>query len=228
MRFTYRFFAALLLTGCQILYAQQIRYEQPVFTDKDRLQKIKTAIPVIDNLFKAHAEKNHFPAFVWGLVVDGKLLHTSQTGFINIDQKIPASSTSSFRIASMTKSFTAASILKLRDEGKLKLDDPVYVYIPQMKNQQYPSTDATPVTIRHLLTHAAGFPEDNPWGDRQLAVTDKQLLDLIAKGISYSNNPAQTYEYSNLGFAMLGYIVKKVSVPQSTEPHFERVSAGRS
>jgi CubicO group peptidase (beta-lactamase class C family) len=71
---------------------------------------------------------------------------------------------------SMTKSLTAMAILKLRDEGKLKLDDPAYLYIPEMKNNKYLSKDATPVTIRHLLTHAAGYPEDNPWGDRQLAV----------------------------------------------------------
>ena len=111
----------------------------------------------------------------------------------------------------MTKSFTAMAILKLRDEGKLKFDDPVYLNIPEMKNQKYLTKDAVPATLRHLLTHGAGFPEDNPWGDRQLARTDEELIDLIRKGISFSNDPGLKFEYSNLGFTMLGYIIKKVS-----------------
>jgi len=188
-----------------------IVYPQPKFEDANRLQKITAAMPVIDQLFKDYAEKNHFPGFAWGIVADGKLLHTGYIGYDDIDKKVPVNSQSAFRIASMSKSFTAMAILKLRDEGKLKLDDPVYMYIPEMKNQPYPTKDAAPVTVRNLLSHSAGFPEDNPWGDRQLADTDDELIALIKKGISYSTNPGTGYEYSNLGFAMLGYIIKKVS-----------------
>ena len=198
-----------------IFYAQNtamdIVYNQPVFTDVNRLQKIEAALPMIDQLFKDYATKNHYPGMAYGLVVDGKLIHTGYDGYTDIDKKVEVGSQSAFRIASMTKSFTAMAILKLRDEGKLKLDDPVYLYIPGFKNQHYPTKDATPVTIRMLLSHAAGFPEDNPWGDRQLADTDDELLAMINKGISYSNVPGGNYEYSNLGFATLGYIIKKVS-----------------
>lgn len=63
-------------------------------------------------------------------------------------------------------------------------------------------------TANRFLT---GFPEDNPWGDRQLAATDDELIGLIRKGISFSNSPGVNFEYSNLGFAMLGYIIKKAS-----------------
>ena len=205
----------LMIALPSILYAQKpaanIIYSQPVFTDAARLQKIEAALPMIDGLFKEYAVKNHYPGMAYGLVVDGKLIHTGYSGYTDIDKKVAVGSQSAFRIASMTKSFTAMAILKLRDEGKLKLDDPVYQYIPGFKNQPYPTKDATPVTIRMLLSHAAGFPEDNPWGDRQLADTDDELLATINKGISYSNNPGGNYEYSNLGFATLGYIIKKVS-----------------
>jgi CubicO group peptidase (beta-lactamase class C family) len=198
-----------------VFYAQKpagnIVYAQPVFTDPNRLQKIMDAMPVIDQLYKDYAAKNHFPGFAWGIVVDGKLVHTGYLGYDDVDKKTTVNNQSAFRVASMTKSFTAMAILKLRDEGKLRLDDPVYLYIPEMKNQPYPTKDAAPVTIRNLLSHSAGFPEDNPWGDRQLADTDEELLALIKKGISYSNDPGQGYEYSNLGFGMLGYIIKKVS-----------------
>src|SRR5262249_34715615 len=63
---------------------------------------------------------------------------------------------------------------------------------------------------RHLLSHAEGFPEDNPWGDRQLADTEEQLSDKM-RGIPFSNVPGVAYEYSNFGFAILGRIVSNVS-----------------
>jgi CubicO group peptidase (beta-lactamase class C family) len=111
----------------------------------------------------------------------------------------------------MTKSFTAMAILRLRDEGKLNLDDPAYRFIPQLRDIKYPTADAAPITIRHLLTHGAGFPEDNPWGDRQLADSDKELMDLVNRGISFSNPPGIAFEYSNLGFALLGKIITVAS-----------------
>lgn len=186
-------------------------YQPAVFTDPNRVKNIEAAFPVIDRLYKDYAEKNHFPGLVYGIVVDGKLIHTGNIGYINLDAKTLATSKSDFRIASMTKSFTAMAILKLRDEGKLKLDDPVSLYIPEMKNTHYLTKDAAPITIRNLLTHSAGFPEDNPWGDRQLADSDEELLGIYKKGVSFSTNPGTGYEYSNLGFATLGYIIKKVS-----------------
>ena len=103
------------------------------------------------------------------------------------------------------------AILKLRDEGKLNLDDPAYLYIPELKNIKYPTADAPVITIRHLMTHSAGFPEDNPWGDRQLADNDKDLMEFIGKQISFSNPPGIAYEYSNLGFALQGKIITKIS-----------------
>jgi CubicO group peptidase (beta-lactamase class C family) len=193
-----------------LLFAAVIKNSFAQTSDK-RLANIETTFPVIDKIFQEYAEKNHFPGFVFGLVVDGKLVHTSSLGYTELDKKIPVTTQSDFRIASMTKSFTAMAILKLRDEGKLKLDDPVYLYIPEMKAQSNLTSDAPAITVRHLLTHAGGFPEDNPWGDRQLAITDEAMIGMIKKGISFSNAPGIAYEYSNMGFAMLGYIIKKVS-----------------
>lgn len=201
-------FAILFICSAK-LFAQT--YKPPLFTDPDRLKKIEATFPVIDKIYKDYAEQNHFPGLVYGIVVDGKLAHTGSVGYIELANKTTANPQSAFRIASMTKSFTAMAILKLRDEGKLRLDDPAYLYIPEMKNIKYLTKDAAPVTIRNLLTHSAGYPEDNPWGDRQLANTDQELIDIYKKGVSFSNDPGLGYEYSNLGFATLGYIIKKVS-----------------
>ena len=186
-------------------------YMPAVFTDTGRLKKIKTAFAIIDSIYKKHATDNHFPAISFGLVVDGQLIYKNSYGYTDVEKKIPATSSSLFRIASMSKSFTCMAILKLRDEGKLNLDDPAYLYIPELKNLKYPTADAPQITIRHLMTHGAGFPEDNPWGDRQLADTEKDLMDFISKQISFSNPPGIAYEYSNLGFALQGKIITKVS-----------------
>lgn len=177
----------------------------------DRAARIKATLPVIEKMYNEYAEKNHFPAVAFGVVADGELVMSGATGFSEIATETKASPGSLFRIASMSKSVTAMGILALRKEGKLKLDDPAYLYIPELKDMPSLTSDAPAITIRHLLTHQAGFPEDNPWGDRQLDTKDEQLIELIKKGISFSNVPGVTYEYSNLGFAMLGKIISNVS-----------------
>lgn len=186
-------------------------YKPASFSDPARLEKIKQTFPAIEKMYKDVAARIHSPGIAFGIVVDGKLAYVGTDGFTDIEKKIPVTSSSLFRIASMSKSFTAMAILKLRDEGKLNLDDPAYLYVPELKKLKYPTADSTPITIRHLLTHGAGFPEDNPWGDRQLADTDKDLSALLEKQISFSNPPGIAYEYANLGFALLGRIVTKVS-----------------
>lgn len=180
------------------------------FNDETRIERIKNAIPVIEKMYKDFAQANHFPGYAYGIVVDGQLLAKGAEGYANLEEKIPATTSSMFRIASMSKSFTSLAILHLRDAGKLKLDDPVEMYIPALKGQAL-TKDAPVITIRHLMSHCAGFPEDNPWGDRQLADTEKDLNDLIKGKLSFSNVAGVEYEYSNLGFAMLGYIIHKVS-----------------
>ncbi len=207
----------LLLTVSAFVIGQQPvasydkAFKPAEFTDPARLEKIRKTFPAIEKIFKDHAKKNHFPGLAFGIVVDGQLVFTGTDGYTDIEKKTPVTTASLFRIASMSKSFTAMAILKLRDDGKLKLDDPVYLYVPEMKKQKYPTADSTHVTIRDLLTHGAGFPEDNPWGDRQLADTNKELSELLEKQISFSNPPGITYEYANLGFALLGRIVTKAS-----------------
>ncbi|UFH56823.1 serine hydrolase [Spirosoma sp. KNUC1025] len=186
-------------------------YQPPVFTDAERLKRLEAAFPIVEKIYKEAAEKRHFPGVAFGIVLDGKLVYSGGVGYTNVAKKISATPKSLFRIASMTKSLTAMAILKLRDEGKLQLDDPAEKYIPELKNHKYLTADASRITVRNLMTHSAGFPEDNPWGDRQLADSDADLLKLIKEGLTDSNVPGLTYEYSNLGFAMLGHIINVVS-----------------
>jgi CubicO group peptidase (beta-lactamase class C family) len=184
------------------------RIGQGAWVDTARLA---VAYPVIDKLYGSYASRNRWPGLVYGIVAGGRLVHVGGIGYGDVEKQIPVSSKTDFRIASMTKSFVSVAILQLRDAGKLKLDDPAYLYVPELKDQRGPESDAPVITIRNLLTHSAGFPEDNPWGDRQLADNDEELMAMVKKGLSFSNSPGIGYEYSNTGFALLGYIVKQVS-----------------
>src|SRR4051812_30457415 len=106
----------------------------------------------------------------------------------------------------MTTSFTARAILKLRHEGKLSYDNPTSKWIQEMPGWKYQTRDTLPIRIRELLTRGAGFPEDNPWGDRQLAVSEEGLTRWLKAGLPFSTTPDTAYEYSNYGFALLGRI----------------------
>jgi len=186
-------------------------YTPARFSDPDRVASLRTALPAIDSLFNAFAESNKVPGIAYGVLIDGRLVHTGTAGLRDIAKNAPVDSASVFRIASMTKSFTALSILKLRDEGKLSLDDLAERYIPELGMLAYPTSDSPRLTIRQLLSHSAGFPEDNPWGDQQLNATDDEMGAMMRSGIPFSNPPGIAYEYSNYGFAILGRIVARVS-----------------
>jgi CubicO group peptidase (beta-lactamase class C family) len=183
----------------------------PRFADPDRLKKLEAAFPHVDRAFRDYQERAKWPAVAWGVVVDGVLVHHGALGVREVSSGAPADRDTAFRIASMTKSFTALAILRLRDEGRLALEDPVGRYVPELRALPHPTRDSPEVTIRHLLTHSAGFPEDNPWGDRQLAVSEATLSDWMRGGIPFSSAPGVAFEYSNYGFAILGQVVARVS-----------------
>ncbi|MGH7701986.1 MAG: serine hydrolase domain-containing protein, partial [Gemmatimonadales bacterium] len=97
------------------------------------------------------------------------------------------------------------------DEGKLSLEDPVSRWIPEFAGMELPTRDTPPLRVRQLLSHSAGFPEDNPWGDQQLNATDRTLDEWLRKGIPFSTSPGTRYEYSNYAFGLLGRVVTKAS-----------------
>ncbi|WP_231374036.1 serine hydrolase domain-containing protein [Aureivirga marina] len=186
-------------------------YKEPIFLKDERIKKLKSKHFEIKQIFENHKKENNIPGISYGIVVDDSLVFSSVNGFSDLNNKTQVSSKTSFRIASMTKSFTAMAIIKLRDEGKLSLHDFAIKYIPELKKMKYLTKDSPEITIENLLTMTAGFPEDNPWGDRQLDLSEKDFLELVNKGFSFSKPSSLEYEYSNTGYALLGLIISRVS-----------------
>src|SRR2546427_10668084 len=118
-------------------------YPPPRFTDPDRVKKLESAMLEIDRIFSAYATEKGIPGMVWGVVIDGRLAHVNAYGVRDRMSQEMITPDTAFRIASMTKSFTALAILKLRDEGRLSLEDPVSKWIPQFARMDLP-TRATP------------------------------------------------------------------------------------
>jgi len=194
-----------------LLLASALAVTAPAAAQETGPKTLDQITPEIDALFARFQADQHVPGLVYGIVKDGKLAYVKGIGVQNIDDRRPVTPDSLFRIASMTKAFTALSILKLRDDGRLRLDDLAEDYIPEMKGWTYPTKDSPRIRIRDLLQHVGGFVTDDPWGDRQQVLPQAEFTKLIAAGVPFSRAPQTAHEYSNLGYALLGRIVAKAS-----------------
>ena len=181
-----------------------------VFVEPAFAQEV-AVIAEIDRAMENYRLDAHIPGMVWGIVQDGRLIHVKGAGVQALDTKRPVDADTLFRIASMTKAFTALSILKLRDEGKLALDAPAETYVPELREWKYPTSDSPKIRVRDLLTHIAGFVTDDPWGDRQTPMPEDDFTRLLRDGVPFTRPPAIAMEYSNLGYALLGRIIANVS-----------------
>ncbi|HIY66287.1 MAG TPA: beta-lactamase family protein [Candidatus Agrococcus pullicola] len=121
----------------------------------------------------------------------------------------PADADTVFRIASMSKSFLAAAVLALRDEGRLDLRAPIRDYLPEAR--LFWQGEAVDVTCAQLLCNRSGMPEDNAWADRQLDLSRDALQAYAAAGLTLSLPPGSGYQYSNTGMALVGAIVEAVT-----------------
>jgi CubicO group peptidase (beta-lactamase class C family) len=160
-------------------------------------------------VFATHHARGAAPSVAWGIFNQDGLQHFSSAGSLP-SGALPHRDTA-YRVASCTKSFTAAAVLSLRDAGRLSLDDPVTRFVPAFEAVQLPATDAALPTIRMLLTMSGGFPTDDPWADRQESISAAQFTELVQSGLSFEYLPGAGYAYSNLGYALLGRVVEQAA-----------------
>jgi CubicO group peptidase (beta-lactamase class C family) len=171
---------------------------------------LEAALRQVDEIADKTFAGWHVPGLSYGVVLGDRLIHARGLGTLRVGEDATPTPSSVFRIASMTKSFTAATVLSLRDDKLLALDDPIARYVPELADLRYPTTDSPPITIRHLLTMTAGFPTDDPWGDRQQALDLAAFSRLLSNGLSFAWAPGTRFEYSNTGYGILGRLITNV------------------
>lgn len=167
----------------------------------------------MDEVVRRLMANDRVPGVVYGVIAGGEVAHVTGLGSVSgpgVEECAPDEHTV-FRIASMTKSFTAAAILLLRDEKRLGLDEPVASYVPAVAGFRLPTTDSPAITVRHLLSMASGLATDDAWGDRHLDGTAEWMDALLAAGGTFAVAPGTAFEYSNYGFAILGRVIDNVS-----------------
>jgi CubicO group peptidase (beta-lactamase class C family) len=164
----------------------------------------------VDTLAADYHQRGGQLGLAYGIVAGGELVHAGGLGERHLGGPPPDAGTV-FRIASMTKSFTASAILALRDDGLLRLDDLAGDYVAELRDWPLFSPDSARISIRHLLTMTAGFPTDDPWGDRQQGLPLTEFAAFLAAGVRSNWAPGIRFEYSNLGYAILGRVITEVT-----------------
>jgi CubicO group peptidase (beta-lactamase class C family) len=179
--------------------------------------------PALQDVFARSALTTHAPAIAWGLVRDGSLVGHGGVGTLRADEDAPPGADSVFRIASMTKSFSGAALMTLVVDGQVRLDEPVATYVPELAGWRGPTADGPPLTIRHLASMESGLPTDDPWADRHMDITDAEMDALIEAGAAFAWTPGVAFEYSNLGWGLIGRVIQRVSGSRAQDLVTERL-----
>jgi D-alanyl-D-alanine carboxypeptidase len=173
----------------------------------------------LDRLLDRLAEKNKGMGSVT-IAKDGNVAYTHSFGYsyVNGSEKKPATAATKYRIASITKMYTAVMIFQLIEERKIKPNDTIDRFFPQIPN-------AKRITIAQILNHRSGLPDlqpDGSWG-RQLR-TEEEVVARIAQGQPHFE-PDAKHEYSNAGYILLGHIVEKVGGKPYREALEQRITS---
>jgi CubicO group peptidase (beta-lactamase class C family) len=171
--------------------------------------ELATAVNLLDKWVAKRVHDRHQPSVALGIVHNGDLIWGKGYGYANLEQQIPVTLDSRFRIASISKTFTATSIMQLYDAGKLRLDEPISNYLDWF-DLQYP--DAPAITIYHCLTHTSGLPRDATiahWTENHFQSWEEVVE--TTKTRQPIMPPLQDFSYSNLAYTMLGGVIEAVS-----------------
>ncbi|HWO13878.1 MAG TPA: serine hydrolase domain-containing protein, partial [Polyangiaceae bacterium] len=152
------------------------------------------------------------PSVAVAFVADGEVRLSRVLGWADIAGKVEPTSHTLYRIGSVTKTFTTALALSLRDEGKLELDRPAEQYWPELMGVEYPFPDAARITLRQLLSHSSGLPRlgNFEYTKPDSAVTGAVLLGALAQA-QLDSAPGTAYVYSNFGMSLVGFFAGRMS-----------------
>lgn len=168
----------------------------------------------IDDYITGQMRRLHVPGVSLAIVRDGRIVKAQGYGFANLELKAPATKQTVYEIGSNTKQFTAAAIMMLMEDGKIRLDDSVTKYFPEAPEAW------RPITIRHLLTHTSGIQNHvavPDWLDVfrtnlkfETAPPRDELLKMFFK-LPLEFQPGETWAYDNTGYYLLGVVIEKAS-----------------
>ena len=164
-------------------------------------------IGAIDTIAATVIERRATPSVAIGIAKNGRLVFAKGYGYRNLDDKVPADAETMYGIGSNTKQFTAASILMLRDQGKLDIDAPLARYLPGIPH-------GNEVLIRNLLTHTGGYAEYTELDDIDRLgarpATNAEIVEAVAaRPLGFK--PGTKWQYSNTAYVMLAMVVEKLS-----------------
>jgi CubicO group peptidase (beta-lactamase class C family) len=178
------------------------------FRDPERRAKLARAFPEIDRLVRAEVDGHALAGMAFGVVLDGELAHFVGAGYADLEAKRAPEPDTVYRIASITKSFTALAVLALRDDGRLRLDDPLVRYVPEAEQLVMPTRDSPAITIREVLNHTSGLPNGGHFGG---GVVSADAIAASLEGDALEAAPGMRFSYSNFGYQLLGVVVERVT-----------------
>lgn len=158
----------------------------------------------VEAYIQAEMNRQRIPGLSLAIIRDGQIVHAKGYGLANVEHQVPVKPETIFQSGSVGKQFTAAAIMLLVEDGKLRLDDPIAKYFPDSPDHW------KKITIRHLLTHTAGTTDYPPEFDFRRDYTEEELLKEAAK-IPLAFQPGERWSYSNMGYVMLGILIGKVA-----------------
>ncbi|HMG66530.1 MAG TPA: serine hydrolase [Chitinophagaceae bacterium] len=158
----------------------------------------------INKLMSSLYERGQFNGSIL-VAVNEKIIYTNGFGESNFDTHAKFTPATLSCLASVSKQFTAMTITMLAEQNKIKYDDPVSKYIPELSKY----TDG--ITIRHLLTHTSGIPDVGDLGIDHPGLTNDEVLKTLVKQNSLAFKPGAKYEYSNTGYILLSIVVERIT-----------------
>jgi CubicO group peptidase (beta-lactamase class C family) len=176
----------------------------------DRKTKALAVLPKVQELLAERAKS--FPSLAVGIVVGRELVWSRGYGARTDAGKEEVTASTVFRIGSITKAFTGAAALMLRDGQQLQFDAPAAETLRELGGIGYPTRDSPAVTFRHLMTHCSGLPRDGSYDPDSAAtpVTEEELLaDVGKRTLSFA--PGSEDAYSNLAYAVVGAAIHRIT-----------------
>lgn len=196
----------VLVTFCSPAFGQAP--STPVTADEEVL----AAIRFLESRLDVERQQRRIPGLSAAVVYDQDIVWSKGFGYADVPKKLPATPQTIYRVASITKLFTATMLMQLRDARKVGLEEPVTKYVPELKLSSR-HEDSPPITLGQLASHVSGFPRAAPmdyWRTLKFPPIEK-MVEALTKDGERIFPPNKEWKYSNVGFGVLGFALSRAA-----------------